>query len=95
MSSSYKIAYSQAYTVVLGVGFSTVVPANRRKGQTQKDVHLEESNTNDPQFPESVSCHKKTFSVQWFQLIYQDNTIMFNFSHGLLLRCHILVSVFK
>ena len=58
---SYKITYSQAYTVVFGVGCSTVVPANRRKGQTQKDVHLEESNTNDPQFPESVSCRRKPF----------------------------------
>ena len=45
---SCKITYSQAYTVVFGVGCSTVVPANRRKGQTQKDVHLEESNANDP-----------------------------------------------
>ena len=58
---SCKITYSQAYTVVFGVGCSTVVPANRRKGQTQKDVHLEESNTNDPQFPESVSCRRKPF----------------------------------
>lgn len=58
---SCKITYSQAYTVVFGVDCSTVVPANRRKGQTQKDVHLEESNTNDPQFPESVSCRRKPF----------------------------------
>lgn len=80
--------------MVFGVGYSTIVPANRRKRQTQKDVHLEESSTNEPHnFLNLCPITESLFSSA-IPVIYQDIVIMFNFQ-GLQQRSRILVSVFK
>lgn len=66
--------------VVLCIGGSTVLcQATEEKPDSQRGVHVQESNINDPHNLPKVCSITESLNIQEFQVIYQDNLIMFPF----------------